>query len=640
MRLCWPIGLILLVFTVTESYAQVVTTPMVNNATIQRFLAANPGYVFQPQDKHKFGNRDTVSLPFFDDFAQSKIYPDSTKWLNNQVFVNSQFPILPPSLNVATFDALDPSGYPYRNTINKDLSTAGDSLTSQPINLRDKGGVPYSLSDSIILSFFYQPNGYGYHLNGEDSLRLWMKAANGIWFQVWSKGGATTSQDFEQVVIPIRDANFLHAGFQFMFTTFTRQVGNANHWHVDYVFLDEKRKVNEAYYDDYAIQGQPTSLLKTFWSMPYAHFSVNPSIHEEDAVYFRVSNRFNVDKNIQPSNNVTFEGDLLAQTGGSLNQKNLVSESSLEFNLPKYDIKGLSGDEPIVINRTISVREDSKINLNPFRVNDTIRATQIFHDYYAYDDGTAERGFGFDQNTNPSNIEGQIAYGFDLAKEDTLYAIGTFFNQAVYDVSRRRFKLRVWQSLAGVDGASQDILLHESEEMTPVYSIANGRRTFTPYYLDTNLVLPAGKFYIGWFQSEMFNLNVGWDMNFGNARDPNKKNPNLYAKSIGAWSNDVPQGTLMMRPHFGSERELYASVYSPKAKEEHPKIYPNPATEAVYLGAQYDEVSLYNLSGVEVLRATDTAQFDISGILPGIYYVKRANDDNEQIISKLVILAN
>ncbi|MFT7100018.1 MAG: hypothetical protein ACJA19_000518 [Bacteroidia bacterium] len=640
MRLFLSISLLFFIFTVKYSYAQVVTTPMENNAVIQRFLAANPGYKFQPNEKNKFGNRDTLSLPFFDDFAQSNIYPDSTKWLNNQVYVNSQFPILPPTINVATFDALDPFGYPYRNTLNKDLSTAGDSLTSQPINLKDKGGTLYSLSDSMVFSFFYQPNGNGYHLNGEDSIRLWFKAANGFWFQIWSKGGVGTSQDFKQVVIPIVDANFLHEGFQFMFTTFTRQVGNANHWHVDYVFFDEKRKVNEAYYDDYAIQGQPASLLKTFWSMPYDHFSMNPGIHEQDAVYFRVSNRFNVGKNIQPSNEVTFNSTILSQTGGSVNQKNLGGENSIEFNLPKYSLTGLSGTDPIEIKRTISVREDSKINLNPFRVNDTIIATQIFHDYYAYDDGSAERGFGFDQNTNPSNIAGQIAYGFDLAKEDTLYAIGTFFNQAVYDVSRRRFKLRVWQSLNGVDGADQDILVYESDEMTPIYSIANGERTFTPYYLDTTLVLPAGKFYIGWHQSEMYNLNVGWDMNFGNARNSNKKNPNLYAKSIGGWSNDVPDGTLMMRPHFGSERELYAAVYSPIAEDNHPKVYPNPATNVVHLGGRYASVKLYNLSGLEVLSTADTDEINVLGIVPGIYYLKRANDDYEQIISKLVILDN
>ena len=91
------------------------------------------------------------------------------------MFVNNQFPIFPPTLNVATFDALKADGRPYNNTINKDLNAAGDSLISQPINLKDSAGVAYTLADSIMFSFFYQPNGYGYHLNGEDSLRLFFK---------------------------------------------------------------------------------------------------------------------------------------------------------------------------------------------------------------------------------------------------------------------------------------------------------------------------------------------------------------------------------------------------------------------------------------------------------------------------------
>ena len=137
-----------------------------------------------------------------------------------------------------------------------------------------------------------------------------------------------------------------------MFTTYTRQVGNANQWHVDYVFLDENRKAKEAYYDDYAIQGQPASLLKTYWSMPYGHFSVNPTSHVEDAVYLRVSNMFNVGKNIQPSNEVYHTTTLLAQTGGSLNQENVGALNSAEFNLPKYSITGLnSSDNEIEINQ-------------------------------------------------------------------------------------------------------------------------------------------------------------------------------------------------------------------------------------------------------------------------------------------------
>jgi hypothetical protein len=220
-------------FSSTLSHAQVTTYPVQGNAVLQNFHKANPAYQFQGNLKSKFGKRDTLELPFFDDFSESNLYPDSTKWLNNQVYINNHFPIQPPTLNVATFDVLDANGIPYRGTINKDLSTFGDSLVSQPINLKDSVGVPYTLSDSIILSFFYQPNGNGYHLNSEDSLRLSFKAEDGTWIQVWSVAGQSNSADFAQVLIPIKDVKFLHKGFQFAFSTHTRQVGNANHWHVD-----------------------------------------------------------------------------------------------------------------------------------------------------------------------------------------------------------------------------------------------------------------------------------------------------------------------------------------------------------------------------------------------------------------------
>ena len=43
-------------------------------------------------------------LPFFADFSQSTLYPDSTKWTDNNVLVNDGFPFCPPNRNAATFD--------------------------------------------------------------------------------------------------------------------------------------------------------------------------------------------------------------------------------------------------------------------------------------------------------------------------------------------------------------------------------------------------------------------------------------------------------------------------------------------------------------------------------------------------------
>ena len=32
------------------------------------------------------------TLPFFDDFSNSRIYPDSTKWMDRNVYINSGVP--------------------------------------------------------------------------------------------------------------------------------------------------------------------------------------------------------------------------------------------------------------------------------------------------------------------------------------------------------------------------------------------------------------------------------------------------------------------------------------------------------------------------------------------------------------------
>ena len=253
---------------------QVLTYPIKNNQSIHHFLKENPNYSFQSNLKFKFGKKDTLELPFFDDFSESNLYPDSLRWLNNQVYVNNHFPFRPPTINVATFDGLDSKGSPYNKTINKDFSGPGDSLISQPINLKDSAGSFYAISDSMVFSFFYQPNGLGYHLNGEDSLKLWFKAANNLWINVWSVGGQAGTDEFKHVSIPILDVNYLHKGFQFMFTTYTRQVGNANQWHIDYILLDKDRSSIDDSYNDYAIQNVPSPLLRSFTQMPYPHFNL------------------------------------------------------------------------------------------------------------------------------------------------------------------------------------------------------------------------------------------------------------------------------------------------------------------------------------------------------------------------------
>lgn len=618
------------------SFAQVKTYDLSSNKHIESFLDQNPDYKWQSDVKTKWGVKDTLALPFFDDFSQSSLYPDSSLWLNNQVYVNNHFAKWPPTLGVATFDVLDSKGQPYNATINKDFKSSGDSLLSQPINLLDSAGRLYTLDDSMVFSFFIQPNGYGYHLNSEDSIKLFFKNKFDSWVQVWARGGSEDTEPFELVMLKIEEEGYFHSGFQFLFTTYTRQVGNANHWHLDYVMLDKNRSILDDFFQDYAIQTIPSPLLKNYYQMPFSHFMVNPASETADSLYVRASNLDSVKLNIQVRHTESFDGNQLVATTYSSNAANISPRNSTLRRVDDYNFYStLSGPLPVVIDRKFEIREFGVIN--SYTDNDVVETTQQFFDYFAHDDGSAEQGFGFDHETNPSNIPGEIAYRFEMKKEDTLYAIATFFNQAVFDVRSELFTFRVWQSIKGPDQVEEDVLLYESEPLNPHYMDRINR--FSVHYLDTNLVLPAGDFYIGWYQSSMYNLNVGWDRNSGNVKDPDVTSSNLYYKVFGTWSNNnLPYGELMMRPYVGSEREVFAAVTELERTKEL-TFYPNPATDKIHFNEEMKQVLIYNNTGQIVAQLQDVSSADLAEFPNGIYFIKACNSSDLWLNSKLVIFA-
>ena len=112
-------------------------------------------------------------LPFFDDFSQSALYPDSTKWTDCNALVNDGFPLCPPNRNGITLDVLDANGRVYSYAISN--AFLAEYLTSVRIRLDSvMEPEPRALTpaDSIYLSFYYQPQGNGNAPEEQDSLGL------------------------------------------------------------------------------------------------------------------------------------------------------------------------------------------------------------------------------------------------------------------------------------------------------------------------------------------------------------------------------------------------------------------------------------------------------------------------------------
>jgi hypothetical protein len=162
--------------------------------------------------------------------------------------------------------------------------------------------------------------------------------------------------------------------------------------------------------------------------------------------------------------------------------------------------------------------------------------------------------------------------------------------------------------------------------------------SFHHIFNDTLLVLPAGDFYIGWYQKSMFNLDVGWDMNCGNQRDIGPSEY-LYYKVFGKWSNlDLPDGELMMRPFVGTRRTIGVEDYFKPVQKLY--FYPNPARNKITFDLEYAMITIHDLEGRVVYQGEDRTWADVSSLKNGLYIVTAKTADHNFIQSKLLIFAN
>ena len=236
--------------------------------------------------KQVYGSKKTrLVLPFIDDFAYNSPYPDTTLWVEKQVYVNNTMSAEPPTRGVATFDGLNAYGRPYF----PGQFSAGfaDSLTCKPIDLSG-----YSSASGIFLSFYVQPQGLGFAPEGQDSLFLFFKNDANQWEQVWSRWG-TPWQPFRIVMIPVNQPRFLHAGFQFRFVNLASLNLNDDIWNIDYIKLDANRSVADTNMNDMAMTIDPGSILYPYTGMPYRHFTANANAELSTQQLFQINNLYN-----------------------------------------------------------------------------------------------------------------------------------------------------------------------------------------------------------------------------------------------------------------------------------------------------------------------------------------------------------
>lgn len=597
------------------------------NLTVQSSIIFPDGYLYGD-------TIDTIQVYF--------PMANTNYWIDNFAYRNTTMGIDPPTYGVVTFDGTNEFGKAYSPGANNSYGVS-DYLTSKPINLSG-----YTAANNIYLSFFSQPKGIGYRPSEADSLVVeFYSPSTQKWYHQWSNIGDTligdTCRDFLQTVLPVNNTLFLQNGFQFRFKTWGNLSGNLDHWNIDYVRLDSNRSINDTLIQDVAFVYLPPTILKSYTAMPYNQFDRLLDLKPKWNNY--LSNLFNVNKTI------TYGFDFRNISGTLLNQCpiNYTGPPDVSDIITPYAPNGYSTfpgwSEPdfnyqFTGSPTYPFTDTAKFTIGHYfdctttdinNENDSIILRQDFVNYYSYDDGTAEQSMWL-------GTPGYMAMKFKNNFPDTLRAMQFYFSPIKDDASSRFITLQVYRG-------SLDTLLYQTTKQVGVLDtdpngivnkINNG---FTTYlFNDTIIPLPAGDFYIGWYQSQTFKLNVGFDLNLDN------KNKTYY-KTSAVWDTLSIPGTIMMRAIVG--KPLYKNQIGIQEydADETIHLYPNPASETIFYSLseniRLSGIRIIDIAGKLVYNSTNISsnQIDISSYAPGLYFMQFISDGAQLAVTKKFIVA-
>ncbi len=609
-------------------------------------------------------NRDTLNLPFMDDFSYTGPFPDRAKWLDRDAFVNTDMADTPPSIGVATFDGLNDQGTAYGGGFGE-----ADRLTSTYLNLS-------GISKDVYLTYWLQRRGFADKPEPLDSVVLEFKDRSGKWNPIQGFPGVPVNQPnteeepfrFYRNLIP---NEYKYKGFQFRFKNYSDRTGILDVWHLDYVRVDGG-SFTDSVFTDIAFTKQADFILDKYNSMPWQHFKANALNELRDSVRTNVWNHSEITRSLSSSHAELFETVSNTRVyfvrlfnGEQGNIPNGMSINRVypyvygqpdpgnpdRFPSTAWDSLSRIMTGPAFDNydsltfRLEYVLENSAEETTggyaiPVKANNSTRRLTTFYNYFSYDDGTAEAGLIAQAGV-------QVALEYTANVEDSLRAIQVHFPRTTIDISNQEFNLQVW--IGALDNSPE----YERLLLRPVYTdvVFDTLQGFTTYLLVDEvgnpqaLHLPPGKFYIGWQQVTSCDgtkcVPVGYDRNTPQGRQF------MYRNINGQWQSfptAFPSGSLMLRPVVGSVTPPpTTSVNEKNEKKRNFDIFPNPTRSwlnILPLQGDYDDFyfRLFSSTGQILAHGALSAQLDVSAFPAGIYFLKITDRRTNQIWNERFII--
>lgn len=601
-------------------------------------------------------DRDEVyaTLPFFDDFSTTYRYTDDSRWLWNNAYVSSNFPLMPVNYSAVTLDVADRYGKIYsRGSSNPFVA---DTLKSVKIRLDSLDNQALTPADSLYFSFYYQPGGYGDCPERFDSLVLQFGYGYDVevydsvnqhsyterrthWRQMWATQGIEIdtflqycgeNQYFKKVMIPITDTCFFVDDFQVLFFNYgtlptqmyPNDRSNMDMWNIDFVYLDRNRSIANDTYPLVSLTGIMPSFLRRYQSMPYKHYKENPIASIDiDGYDINMSNldvnthqvKYSCKVNDNNSSwNYTYEHNPLVvnqySNVGPVNEHVVMGD----FIYPYTDSFDTTS---YTIRHYIEVVDEHSGEVR----GDSIVCHQGFYNYFAYDDGTPEMGYGL----VPSDT--YFATQFTVNRLDTLSGVQMLFNRTYNDANFNFFDIIVWYDNNGKPGD----IIYKLENQRPQWNDSLIYK-FSFYKFD-RVVKVNSTFYVGIRQRYSKTINIGFDSSVDNSQY------NFYDVGSG-WHNSAFPGSIMIRPVVG-KKGYYIGV--DENDDVALNIYPNPAQNVIHIeGLEEelcDEVRIYDITGRVVKCYPYCNELNVSELCNGAYMIRIINKDGSNKTSKLLI---
>ncbi|MFN3939755.1 MAG: T9SS type A sorting domain-containing protein, partial [Chitinophagales bacterium] len=370
--------------------------------------------------------------------------------------------------------------------------------------------------------------------------------------------------------------------------------------------------------------------LKQYRQMPWNQFKNYQEQELSDNVLMQLVNNYNTIINtshsytayekysqveiIEPTLPISINFEPFSTTFASY------SNEGIPAGTPGYDADSLTAVFKYILNPAGDV----------IRHNDTLYYEQQFYNYFAYDDGTAEKAYAL------NGIGSKLAIEFFANEPDTLKEVYIHWAYVDGGVPDLFFSLLIWDYIDTTLTSNGENIIYEADFLSPRYvDSING---WYVYPLTDFLGAPApivvdGYFYVGWLQTQSAFLNVGFDMN-------NVANEQVYYNIGGNWQQSELAGAIMIRPQVGGNYSMYTDV-SDNAMENSLVIAPNPVHDNLIIHSILPQGSIgriHNLSGQKMQSfSADTHIIDVSDLAPGFYILEVAAPDTGNLrITKFI----